>query len=132
MITFYFLIAVLQMTGQDEPSMEKWTKAWHDSDTKTLVNLYAENASVFPPNKETITGNQKIVEYFKGGFGKVDVYFQLEIQKVTDSVAYEFGEFRDVNWGTQELREKGKYAITWIKEEGQWKILCHTFSIGFQ
>ena len=110
--------------------MEKWTTAWHNSDSQALLNLYADKASVFPPKKQTLVGNETIVDYFKGGFGKVDVYFNPEFLEVSRELGYEFGEFRDVKWGTQELTEKGKYAITWIKVEGSWKILCHTFSMG--
>lgn len=130
MIVFSTLILLLQMTVQDEPSMERWTTAWHNSDGPALIDLYAENASVFPPKKPTLFGNEAIVNYFKGGFGKVDVYFKPKFLEVSTRLAYEYGEFRDVKWGTQELTEKGKYAITWISIDSEWKILCHTFSMG--
>lgn len=127
---FLTLIFIIQMGSQDQPTMQAWTDAWHNSDAQALTDLYAKNASVFPPKKQTLIGNETIVNYFKGGFGKVDVYFEPDFIEVGDKVAYEFGEFRDVKWGTQELTEKGKYSITWIQVDNQWKVLCHVFSIG--
>ena len=59
----------------------------------------------------------------------MDVYFEPEFQEVGDKLAFEFGEFKDVKWGTHELTKKGKYSITWIKVNDEWKILCHAFSI---
>ncbi|MEO1054086.1 MAG: nuclear transport factor 2 family protein [Bacteroidota bacterium] len=116
--------------NQDQPTMKAWTNAWHNSDAQALTALYAANASVFPPKKQTLIGNETIVNYFKGGFGKVDIYFEPTLLEVDENMAYEFGEFKDVKWGTKELTEKGKYSITWIKFNEEWKILCHVFSIG--
>ena len=110
--------------------MQEWTDAWHDSNVQALLDLYAKNANVFPPNRPTLTGNGVIVDYFKGGFGKVDVYFDPHYRKFDGIMGYEFGEFRDVKWGTQKLTEKGKYSITWIRVKENWKIICHTFSVG--
>lgn len=123
-------LLIIPIADMNQPTMEKWTEAWHNSDGPTLKDLYAPNASVFPPKRPTLVGNEKILDHFKGGFGKVDVYFHPEFLEIDGHIAYEFGEFRDVKWGTDELTEKGKYAITWIKLDGTWKILCHTFSIG--
>ncbi|MEO1653581.1 MAG: nuclear transport factor 2 family protein [Bacteroidota bacterium] len=115
---------------QKEPSMQAWTKAWHESDIEALKALYAEQASVFPPKKTTIKGNNTIVDYFKGGFGKVDVFFIPEYQEIKADMAFEFGIFQDKVWSGDAITETGKYAITWIKQGEIWQILCHTFSIG--
>ncbi len=124
------VILLANMNFQNGPSMKSWTNAWHLSDSVALTDLYATNASVFPPKRPTIVGNLEIINYFKGGLGKVDVHFDPFFLEVAGNLAFELGEFRDVLWGTDELTEKGKYSITWIKSEGKWKILCHVFSIG--
>lgn len=97
-MTFQFIIlSLFTMTlHPDQPTMQVWTAAWHNSEVQTLTELYAVNAAVFPPKKPTLIGNETIVNYFKGGFGKVDVYFEPNMLEVGERFAYEFGEFRDV------------------------------------
>ncbi|MEL6306218.1 MAG: hypothetical protein AAFQ20_15720, partial [Bacteroidota bacterium] len=64
-----------------------------------------------------------------GGLGKVDVFFEPNQRYIHEELAFEAGVFKDVTLDGQKIAGKGKYAVTWIKEIGNWKILCHTWSI---
>ena len=109
--------------------MQVWTEAWHHASAEELKEVYSTEAVIFPPNKNTVKGNDSIVEFMSGGLGKVDVYFESESLILSDSLAFEYGVFRDVALNSGDILGIGKYSITWGLEKGQWKILCHTWSM---
>ena len=91
--------------------------------------MCAANALIFPPNKPTIQGNSTILEFMKGGLGKVDVIFEAEKLIVRENLAFEYGIFKDVELQTQKVLGEGKYSVTWFLENEIWKVQCHTWSM---
>jgi ketosteroid isomerase-like protein len=112
-----------------QPTMKVWTEAWHKADTVLLKNVYSDNALIFPPNKPTVQGNNNILDFMKGGLGKVDVIFEAQNLIVSENLAFEFGVFKDVELSSQKVLAEGKYSVTWIFEKFVWKIQCHTWSM---
>ncbi len=112
-----------------KPAMQTWTDAWHNADTETFKNVYSNDALIFPPNKPAIRGNENILDFMKGGLGKVDVIFEAENLFVSQNLAFEFGVFKDVELSSRKVTGKGDYAVTWILENSVWKIQCHTWSM---
>lgn len=111
------------------PTMNNWTSAWRNADAEVFKNLYSENALIFPPNKPTIQGNENILDFMKGGLGKVDVIFQPKEQIINDEMAFEYGDFSDQEINSNKILGTGKYSVTWILEDEVWKILCHTWEM---
>lgn len=111
------------------PTMQIWTDVWHKADADTFKNIYSKNALIFPPNKPTIQGHDNILEFMKGGLGKVDVIFEAESLIVSENLAFEFGVFKDVELSGQKVIGEGKYSVTWILENSVWKIQCHNWSM---
>lgn len=112
-----------------KPTMQIWTDAWHNADAEKFKNVYSKNALIFPPNKPTIQGNENILEFMKGGLGKVDVIFEAENLTISENLAFEYGIFKDVELSNQKVIGEGKYSVTWILENSVWKIQCHTWSM---
>jgi hypothetical protein len=112
-----------------KPTMKVWTNAWHYAEAEIFKNVYAKEALIFAPNKPTIQGNENILDFMKGGLGKVDVVFEPENVVVSDSLAFEYGIFKDIELSSQKVIGEGKYAVTWIVEHAVWKIQCHTWSM---
>lgn len=112
-----------------QPTMQAWTDAWHEADAGRLQQLYAAQGYVFPPNKPTVSGNAAIIDFFRGGLGKVNVIFGANELLVGDTVAFEAGVFRDVDRNTEAVIASGSYSVTWVAEDGEWKIKCHTWSM---
>ena len=112
-----------------EPTMQKWTDAWHKADPENFKNVYAKDAAIFPPNKPTVKGNENILAFMRGGLGKVDVFFEPESLTVSQNLAFEYGVFKDVTIDTKKVVGKGKYSVTWILENKVWRVLCHTWSM---
>ncbi|MEL6975473.1 MAG: nuclear transport factor 2 family protein [Bacteroidota bacterium] len=128
-IPFISLFMLITKLAAQQPSMQVWTEAWHQADSTKLKSIYAEAAYIFPPNKPSVHGNAKILDFMRGGLGKVDVFFEPNQRYIQEELAFEVGVFKDVALGGQKIVGKGKYAVTWIKEIGSWKILCHTWSM---
>ncbi|MFK7032400.1 nuclear transport factor 2 family protein [Flavobacterium oreochromis] len=112
-----------------KPTMQVWTDAWHNADAEVFKNVYSTNALIFPPNKPTIQGNDNILDFMKGGLGKVDVVFEAKNLIISENLAFEFGLFKDVELVSQKVTGEGNYSVTWILENSVWKVLCHTWSM---
>ena len=124
LLLFYSNLMIAQ-----QPSMQVWTNAWHNANKLIFKNLYANNALIFPPNKETVLGNETILKFMEGGMDKVDVFFEREQLILKDNMAFEYGTFKDITLNTKTILGQGRYSITWILEDNSWKILCHTWSM---
>ncbi|MCX6317642.1 MAG: nuclear transport factor 2 family protein [Bacteroidetes bacterium] len=112
-----------------KPTMQVWTNAWHTADADTFKQLYAELALIFPPGKKTVQGNTNILDFMKGGLGKVDVLFEREQLIISENLAFEYGRFRDMERSGDTVLGEGTYGVTWIWEDNEWKIQSHTWSM---
>ena len=111
------------------PTMQLWTDAWREANPETFKNVYAKNALIFPPNKPTVQTNTNILGFMTEGLGKVDVIFEPESLIIYEHLAFEYGIFKDADLKTHKILGKGKYSVTWILENEEWKVLCHTWSM---
>lgn len=112
-----------------KPTMNIWTDAWQKADPELFKNVYAENASIFPPNKPSVLTNANILDFMSGGLGKVHVVFEPKSLIIDQKLAFEYGIFKDVEFNSNKILGIGKYAVTWILKDEQWKIVCHTWSM---
>jgi len=115
--------------AQSKPTMQVWTDAWHNAVAETFKNVYVDNALIFPPNKPTVQGNNNILEFMKGGLGKVDVVFEAEEVIIDGKLAFEYGVFKDVELLDGKIIGQGRYSVTWILVNDLWKIMAHTWSM---
>lgn len=115
-----------------EPTLKIWTDAWHNADADQFKSIYSKEALIFPPNKPCLKGNEAILDFMKGGFGKVDVFFIAKEVQVSGNLTFEYGVFQDKELETHKIIGEGKYAVTWVLENSDWKIQCHTWSMPFK
>lgn len=113
----------------ENPTMKTWTENWHKADSESFKNIYANSALIFPPNKPAVQGNDKILDFMKDGLGKVDVIFEPEELMISETLAFEYGIFTDVELSDGKVLGKGQYSVTWVWENSMWKIKCHTWSM---
>lgn len=71
----------------ENPTMQIWTESWRNSDSEKFKNIYADDALIFPPDKSVVRGNQNILNFMKGGLGKVDVFFETEELMISETLA---------------------------------------------
>lgn len=115
--------------SQENPDMKNWTDAWVNSDAIKFKNLYTVDAIIIPPTKKPVIGNQNMLEFMKGGFGKVKVVFQREKFVLRSNLAFEYGSFIDLNIHSNKETGIGKYSVTWTFDNSKWTIISHSWSI---
>lgn len=114
----------------DKPTMQTWEEAWLAKDVATLKSLYAEDGVVIPPNQVGYEGPEAIINFFGGGVGSIHVTFHPDHVIQSDVLAYEYGTVKDYDLKTQKLVEMTKYAVTYAKIDGDWRILFHTWTVA--
>lgn len=113
----------------ENPTMKIWTESWRKADSENFKNIYANNALIFPPNKPIVQGNTNILDFMKGGLGKVAVIFEPEELMISETLAFEYGIFKDAELSDGKVLGKGQYSVTWARENSIWKIQCHAWSM---
>jgi len=113
----------------ENPTMQIWTERWRKADSENFKNIYANNALIFPPNKPVVQGNTNILDFMKGGLGKVAVIFEPESIIISENLAFEYGNFKDIDLSDEKVLGSGTYSVTWILEDLVWKIHCHSWSM---
>lgn len=105
-----------------EQQNEKWMKYYNNGNPEGVASLHTDDAMVFPPNSDFVTGKDQITQMYKeeiANGGKNLVLRTLELI-VDHNHAYETG-----NYAIQMNSDKdsGKYLVVWQKQtNGEW--LC--------
>lgn len=115
--------------AQNKPDMQLWTNAWRKADQEIFKNVYAKNAIIFPPGKPSVKGNDNILNFMKGGLGKVDVVFEKDFWETDENIIFEHGTFKDVELASQQVIGIGNYAVLWVLSGANWRIINHTWTM---
>ena len=121
-------------TAEELSQMNKdFAKAINAKDATAAANLYAEDATLLPPNEPLLTGRGNIQKYWQGaidaGISDVSV---LTIATGSDgNLGYEIGRYqlsiRQSDGNT--ISEKGKYTeLLKRSEDGKWKSIYGMWS----
>ena len=106
-----------------------FTEAHITRDTAYLNNIFTNDARVFPPNSEIVTGRQAIsqlntdwVNYGIYEFKEMSTSFYGNQDYLIDEGTYylRFGEERTI--------DKGKYINIWKNVNGEWKIYSNIWN----
>jgi len=102
-----------------------FAQALLDGDAAAAALLYAEDASLLPPNQPIVTGRQNIQEYWQGAIdaGIVDVSVKTIDARSDGDLGYEIGTFELVFAGEngERIIDRGKYTeILSRNGEGKW------------
>jgi ketosteroid isomerase-like protein len=106
-----------------------FTEAHLTKDTAYLNNSFSEDARIFPPNAEKVTG-QKAIAQLNLDWVNYGIYEFTEV-----STAFYGNEDYLVDEGTYYLRygpentiDKGKYINIWKNVNGEWKIYSNIWN----
>ena len=111
------------------PSMHAWKQAWRAADAAALQTQYAPDAVLFAPGKPLVQGRAAILDFFQAGLGKVAVEYVPARLTISGDLAWEQGEFQDLEPGTEAVVARGHYGLSWVRQEGQWRIQCHAWTM---
>ncbi len=119
----------------DEAAIRETTNEWMNAanakDVERLVDLYAADASLFPPNAPLVTGKGAIgtvwSEFIESpGFATSLQTTKVEISRAGD-LAYMVGTFEDTMNDPEgnPVTDRGKWVVTLKKQpDGAWKIVA--------
>jgi len=123
----YFITACSQgpvdVTLEIEDANKAFMETRKSGDSEAMSMLYTSDAKLLPANSTPIDGREAIKEYWSKSMAQ-GVSSELVLKTVSaegyGEMAIEEGRYV-VNVGDQEV-DKGKYIVTWKKEDGQWKL----------
>lgn len=107
----------------------RFTEAHITKDTAYLNNIFTEDARVFPPNSEIVTGKKAIsqlntdwVNYGIHEFKEVSTSFYGNEDYLIDEGNYH------LRYGEDNVIDKGKYINIWKNDNGEWKIYSNIWN----
>jgi ketosteroid isomerase-like protein len=111
-----------------EQMAKTFADAYNRGDFKTTVSFYAEDAIVFPPDSDVVTGLPAIEAFWRGARDSGMKSFQLETLDAQSSgnLAVETGKalVQVQPEGQAPSAQTVKYIVVWKKQkDGNWKII---------
>lgn len=102
-----------------------FANALNTKDATAAANVYAENASILPPNEQIVIGRANIQAYWQGAIdaGIIDATVKTIDAKSVGNLGYEIGTFtmRFHGGNNDTIVEVGKYTeILERNDEGKW------------
>ncbi len=119
----------------DEAAIRETTNEWMNAanarDVERLVDLYAADASLFPPNAPLVTGKEAIRTVWSQMVESPSVTSSLQTTKVEISssgdLAYSVGTYEDTRNDPEgnPITDRGKWVTVLKKQpDGAWKIVA--------
>jgi uncharacterized protein (TIGR02246 family) len=112
----------------------KWSNTAGAKDLDKTVSVYADDASMLPPNAPIATGKDSIRAAWSQlmalpGFSLSFAPSKVVVSKSRD-LAYEIGSFQlTVNDAQgKPATSVGKFVVAWQKRDGQWKVVADIFN----
>ena len=112
-----------------EPRLQEFAKVFTGGDSVGMVNMYAPDARIMPPNSPMVSGREAI--------GKmVGFYMKFGVKEFKDSTTALYGDKDNLieegvytmGDGKGHQIDQGKYVEVWRQAEGQWKIYVDIFN----
>ena len=114
---------------------QQWAEAVEKRDLDAIVDLFAEDGRIMPPNAETAMGRDAVREAWQGilDLPELDFSFAPTDVHVAESgdMAYAIGTYRlsFQSEGQEEpTQDSGKYVDIWEKVDGEWKVMVETYN----
>ena len=118
-----------------EEGNAKFGKAVRKGDGAAIAALYAEDATLLPPDSDMIKGLGGIEAFWKGGLqmGIKEAVLTTVDVSAAGELAYEIGTFalKVQPEGKEPIGQKGKYVVVWKKApDGSWKLHVDIWNSG--
>jgi len=118
---------IAQVRKSIEAGNLKFGEAVRKGDAATIASLYTEDATLLPPDSDSIQGRQAIQAFWNGGLQmgiKDAVLTTINVSGAGD-YAYEIGKFLLTIQasGQGPVQQAGKYVVVWKKAaDGTWQL----------
>ena len=107
----------------------QFTKAHITGDTAFLNNIFTQDAKVFAPNSDVVTGHANIIDVnsqwvnygIKEFTEETTAFYGNEDYLIDEGTYY-------LSYGKDNAIDKGKYLNVWKKENGDWKMFTNMWN----
>jgi uncharacterized protein (TIGR02246 family) len=112
---------------------QQWLDVVAKKDAAATANIYAEDGSILAPGAPIMTGRPAVEGMWKNlyaipGFGLTFATTNLKLADAHD-MAVDVGTYTlTTGEGAAKKEQKGKYVVTWVKNDGQWQVYTDMFS----
>jgi uncharacterized protein (TIGR02246 family) len=112
---------------------QQWLAVVAKKDAAATANIYAEDGSILAPGAPIMTGRPAVEGMWKNlyaipGFGLTFATTSLKLADAHD-MAVDVGTYTLITGeGAAKKEQKGKYVVTWVKNDGQWQVFTDMFS----
>lgn len=126
-----------QDTAADEQQIrdleQQWLDAVEDRNLDAIVDLFASEGRVMPPNAEPAIGPDSVREAWGGILELPELEFSFAPTDISvaesGDVAYVIGTYQLMFGGEEErVQDSGKYVDVWEKVDGEWKVMVEMYS----
>ena len=111
-----------------------WTEAAKAKNVDAILNMYTDDATVLPEEKEAASGRNAVRAFYTDWFAQQDKLIEQKFENINsvqegdpliDSTRYSGTLVKD----GKEVAVKGKRLVVWKREfQGPWKILRDTWN----
>ena len=120
------------LLGQADPDAQvavkeggmAWAAAWNAGNAAGIAALYADDATLLPPDGNAVQGKAAIEAFWKGVMDALPgVTVALETKELHNlgDVAVEVGSYTDTGADGEHV-DHGKYLVVWMLKDGSWQM----------
>lgn len=103
-----------------------FSQAYMDKDTDGIMNMYTEDAKLFPVGRDVIDNRAAIRKYWTFSPDRANKFHKLTPTEITitGDFAHDHGFYEgiNVNAAGEESTFNGKYLVVWQRVNGVWKM----------
>ncbi len=125
-LVFFLVSSCIQGPADVTNEIVEANKTFMDTlksgNAEAMSMLYTIDAKLFPANGAVIDGREAIKEYWSDDMaqGSTELVLETVDAEGIGDVAIEEGRY--MVYVGEQVVDKGKYIVTWEKENGQWKL----------
>lgn len=98
-----------------------------------MMNTYADDAVLMAPNVPPFRGRDAVRQFWSGllGTGQIDATVAADRVIQSGDLAVEIGRYNlkiTPKGGGAPVEDNGKYTLTWVKRNGEWKAIYDIFN----
>ena len=101
---------------------DQWNASWSAGDAQAVGNHYADDATLYPPGAESISGRSAITDFWAGGLAvSTNGGIESKSAESDGAIGYETGTYV-MEDSTGAHVDHGKFLVVWKYVNGEWKI----------
>ena len=114
---------VIPSLSEHAPAVaDQWNASWSAGDAQAIANNYADDATLYPPGAEQVTGKVAITDFWAGALAfSTNGGIESTRAENDGAIGYETGTYV-IEDSTGAHVDHGKFLVVWKYVNGEWKM----------